>query len=177
MNRHRQSRRPQAAAPHVLALAGILFASPLDAQAIEELHAGARVRVTTSRETSPLVGTLLSATPDAVVIRSADREFDLALPAASVRKLERSLGPIPDGERFVEGAKIGALAGLTVGVVATSIVYLSDADESCGEVCFHPTTVAAVSGVALTGLSALAGGLVGLIVRRERWKEVPLEPR
>jgi hypothetical protein len=90
------------------------------------------------------------------------------VPLADLRRVDESRGARPRSEAFRRGAGVGFLVGAGVGVVATGLAYHWDRRASCD--CMIPATaVVGALSVGFTGVTTLAGGVIG-VATRERWR-------
>ena len=122
---------------------------------------GARVRITVDKpQKHSRVGTLISLRADSVRFIPQDTNGIVAVPAASVTRLEQSRGRRSNAGR---GAAIGGLAGLVLGIAAS-------ADESS----FYEIGAEEVALVTvLTGATGAGiGALIGATSKSERWERV-----
>ena len=152
-----------------LALGLAAAAGPLPAQRLDDLAAGARLRVARHAPPRPVVGTLVRADSTGLTLSPARGGPALVVPLADLRRVDVSRGARPAPEAFWRGAGVGFLVGAGVGVVATGLAYQSDRRSSCD--CIIPATaiVGALS-VAFTGVTTLTGGVIG-VATRERWRQ------
>ena len=171
---------PRRPLPHWLLIAALTLATlpaPLAAQRHADLVAGAELRVHLAG-TPPLVvrGDLL--TLDSAALAVARFHGDsLRIPYDEITRVElrraRSL-PAAFGR--------GAVRGLVVGLIASGALLAAgayaDQRDPCGDCYISATGAAAIAGIALTGMTTAAGGLIGL-TRRGHWVTVaraPTEP-
>jgi hypothetical protein len=137
-----------------------------------QVPAGARVRLASDAlPGAAVVGRVSRWTDDILALAVSEPDaplggVPLAVPQASVRRLEVSLGR---RSYWKQGALSGAILGAAGGAAAqvdTSESCSLDSDAYCsrGE---------AVAFSAVTG--ALLGGLVGALVKTERWQKVSVE--
>jgi hypothetical protein len=154
-------------APRVASLvAALVVAAPFTLLAQQEslLAPGERVRVT-----APSIGvhervcTFSALRRDTALVM--DRGTLLALPLASVTKLEVSRGR---GSRAGKGAVIGLLVGTGAGA-ALGVIDLAGEDE-VAEYLF--VFYAGLGG----GVGALLGAVLGAVSRVDRWEPVRLYP-
>jgi hypothetical protein len=127
------------------------------------LSAGRRVRVTSSPDVEPVIGSVVSVEADAVVIRHAGSNVVSRIPMAEIRKLDVSLGR---RSRAGRGAMIGAAVGVMPGLLMTTGDYSSDV---------HGESNAATVAVAGAAGGALLGAGIGWALKSESWRpsEVP----
>jgi hypothetical protein len=139
---------------------------------------GARVRVSTPAA-GRIVGTLLRATTDSVVVEVASGS-SVAFPAGGISRLELSAGVQRHGWK---GAGIGLLVGAGVGgVIGLATYRRTECDEPlldlfvCSFVDRTSREVTVIADAAMVGtLGAVAGALIGHAAR-ESWVRVPLLP-
>jgi hypothetical protein len=153
----------------VLAVA-LFLTRPFELAAQQEppVQAGDRVRVRATRLSPRYVdGTLLSLSPDSFVIRVEDRAERLAIPLASLKKLEVRRGR---KSHWVRGALVGLAFGAAMGSVAFHGLFGRDCAVGSQEWCWVQarTLLGAVMG---TGI----GAGVGASITSERWEAVPLD--
>jgi len=136
-----------------LALALVGGAGPVAAQGTTDLP-GARVRVKTTLS-GVVVGSVTGVDPDALTIETETGDGVQRVPWAEVVTLERSRG-------FRRRTGEGLLAGVAAwGVIVGAYAVFDTLDESgVGEPAF------------IVGLVA-TGGVVGTLLKTERWKRVP----
>ena len=150
----------------LLQVAFLLEAETLPGQ----VEAGSRVRVTTA-PASPgrRIGSLVSLDTDSLRYRRWDTTSVIALPLASVARLERSTGRRSNtGRGAMIGGLIGAGFGLFLGIAAST--------DNSGWWEVGVEDVAAATALVGAG-GAGVGALVGSLSRRDRWEPVPLAPR
>lgn len=128
-----------------------------------------RGQVTECRENrSPrrTTGYVRSVDGDTLRIRSEASDAELAIPSSSIAQLW-----VVEGRKghFWTGAGIGLLAGGLIGAAIGSTKEFCPIWSGCGE----PATGIGVVIGAPTG--ALLGGVVGLLIRSDRWEEAPLD--
>ena len=137
---------------------------PLVQQTTAQADSGSRVRITVDKPSKrSYVGTLISADADSLRF-TTDTGGVVAIPTASIARLERSRGRRSNaGRGAVIGGVIGGATGLILGIAAS-------ADESSWfEV--GPEEIAVVTafmGATFAGL----GALIGAATKRERWEPV-----
>jgi hypothetical protein len=124
---------------------------------------GDRVRVRTSSQSEPAVGTVQAIDSGHLALVLADRSDSLAIRREAITGLELSQGKRSQVGR---GALIGGLAGVVVGFLAPRVVC-DDCYEEEGYGEFVAASVA-LFGVVGTGV----GALIGATVRKERWVRV-----
>ena len=129
--------------------------SSAQTEAIREwpIAAGARVRVV-----SPVLGSerqtgsVVVATPDTLVFRSAKASTSTAIATPSIVKLEVTQGKHSNKRK-------GALIGLGVGVVAGAIIGYATHDSGCKD----PNTACFAIDFGPDGDAALGAGLFGIV--------------
>lgn len=124
-----------------------------------DLAVGRRVRAELSGEGERIVGSL-SAITDRGLILVIDEQAEIELPRARIQRLEMSYG-----------RKGHSLAGLLIGAGAGALLgALEKPDKNCvGEGCL---TRGENIGYGALGAGVL-GGLVGALIRTDRWLEIP----
>lgn len=158
----------------------------LDAQETPFVSRGAHVRISTFTitrlfdqisaqirekrvETEAVIGTVAELTADTLKLKIAKRPTLLAIPLATVKKLEISRGHIPRGKNVIKGGGIGLLVGAGVG----ALVVLMFDDTSSNET---PTTGWMLLFGGIGGGSGLVvGSVLGAGISTDRWEEIPLE--
>lgn len=157
----------------VLALALValvaLAARAASAQVRTPVDTGTRVRVQARTEHGWRIstGTLTAWEHDTIALRTARNE-QLRVPLAQVMRLDVSRGKGVVGSHVL----IGAGAGLVVGSVVGGVV----GSRSCRDCWFEGLQV--IGGAIVGGLIGTASGaLVGVAIKGERWRRVPLEQR
>ncbi len=148
-------------------VAVLVFSSPVAAQ-MAGLGAGARVRVTSPRDDLKRhVGTIGDVRGDSIVVGFRGSSRTIAL--ANVTALEISTGRRRQVFRDAAlGLGIGALTGAALGAVTYKEpdFFINSA-----------ATAAAAGGILLGTVGLVAGGLVGLEHRTDRWEPVRLPGR
>jgi hypothetical protein len=148
----------------------LLVAFLLETQALlAQVATGARVRVTTMPATrGRRIGSLVSLDRDTLRWSRWDTSSVIAVPIASVARLERSTGRRSNaGRGAMIGGLIGAGLGLFVGVAAST--------DDTGFFEVGAEDVAAVTAILGAG-GAGVGALVGSLSSRDRWEPVGLAP-
>jgi hypothetical protein len=146
--------------------------SLLEVQAMPaQVEAGSRVRVTLTRTATPAspgrrIGSLVSLDRDSLRYTRWDSTSVLALPLASVARLERSIGRHSGtGRGAVIGGLIGAAFGLFIGIAAST--------DNSGYLQVGVGDVAAATGI-VGAAGAGIGAIIGSLSKRDRWETVPL---
>jgi hypothetical protein len=160
-------------APRIACLvAALLLTASVSLFAQEEppVAPGDRVRVTAPTiEPDRLVGTVMEIGADTCVLEVEGRADTLALPLASVTKLEVNWGSESNAAR---GAGLGLLAGGFVGVAFGAAFCSGDRCETSG---------ASVGQAALffggfgAGVGLVIGAGIGQVSRRDLWRTVDLQ--
>jgi hypothetical protein len=135
-----------------------------------QVEAGSRVRVTTV-PASPgrRIGILVSLDRDTLRWSRWDTTSVIAVPVASVARLERSTGRRSNtGRGAMIGGLIGAGFGLFLGIAAST--------DNSGWWEVGADDIAAVTAIVGAG-GAGVGALIGSLSKRDRWEPVPLTPR
>jgi hypothetical protein len=150
-----------------LLLPGLLLcASPqaARAQVSYSLTEGTRVRIRRVESRATWVGTIASLARDTIVLRLQRRgELNVAFPLYQVDRIELSQGRRPF---LLQGAFFGALVA---GLGAMSYNHLDT--FSCTGVCDDDPDL---NTAAFAALGAVAGGVLGGLIRKERWLRVCL---
>jgi hypothetical protein len=147
-------------------LVAVLLAAAVPVAAQEPAHVstGDKVRLTPTGA-GRFKATVLDVQPDALVVRlgeGAPRRIALS----GLSRLE-----VARGRRghVLQGALIGFLPGFVLGAYAGNALGCDDQGADCTDV-----GAAVAGGLMAGGVTALAGGLVGLAVRGDRWQKVEL---
>jgi hypothetical protein len=138
-----------------------LLAAPAGAQdPLAQLRPGVRVRITAvGIQPRRLVGEVASIDGDSLRIIRTPGATPTVLPRTALIGVERSQGKHRSAGR---GAWMGAAAGVGVGVLCA---FACPAPEGSG------TNMAPASGLIF---GTLGGAVVGALVPRERWRQLPL---
>ncbi len=132
----------------------------------DTLTAGDKVRVTTDKER--VVGYLTAIEGEQLTLDTTFRRLDtsLVLPLASVTKFEVSRG---QNSKAGMGALVGLIVGAGVGAAfGIGLCNSFPQDDNCvGD--------GVVGGLLLALPTAGLGALIGLTIKVERWKTVPLD--
>ncbi len=134
-------------------------------QPIPQADSGSRVRITVHKpEKHSLVGTLVSADADSLRF-TTDTGGVVAVPVASVSRLERSRGRRSNaGRGALTFGLIGGAAGLVLGIAAA-------ADNTGWGIDFGPEAVVGAT-VLMGATGAGLGALIGAASKGERWEPV-----
>jgi hypothetical protein len=134
------------------------------ASAPATLPANTRVRIFAPwlEEHQRIIGALVRSDSTGVAVRSADGKV-WTVPLQGVKSIEVSRGRIGPGQAALKGAGMGLLAGVTWGLVASTIGHQSG---STGK------NMAIGGGVGLA-----AGAAMGALLIHERWEKLPEIPR
>ena len=154
-----------------MALLGTLcVGTPAGAQRGDSLQVGARYRITLPKfadrpgpqfpQSRWLAGELVERRGDSLIVRPHPTTGNVAVPFASIDRLERSRGVSRAASTF-EGAVGGALVGAVIG----SIVYGFDVRAPGYNTFWQSVGTSAAHG-------AGAGLVTGLLFPTERWKRV-----
>jgi hypothetical protein len=139
-----------------------LVCAKVQAQPSRHRQAGVLLRVETPE--GRFAGNLVSASPDTVVLQSPATAVLFRIPVRDVLLVEEGLGRPPLTrlviERGLQGAAIGAVAGVLFGL------YLQS--ESGGNLVWFSTLIGAEAGAISGGISALTER------RRDRWRVIQL---
>jgi hypothetical protein len=159
---------------HVIAftIAVAVSPAPVGAQASNPLAPQqARVRITApSLGEGKHVARVISATSDPMVFQLEGRTDSVTFRRGEIASLERSEGTRSRGRR---GMAIGLLSGVAIGVVS-GLAYQPNCDpaETAGY-CETKSGAAAAGSVYLALPGTILGGVIGLLVRSDKW--VPVE--
>jgi hypothetical protein len=131
---------------------------------------GARVRVWNEQDRLSGVlstrGIVLAVTPDTLLLTEEWTESPLAIPTASVTRIDVSRGVIPRREGILRGAK----RGFVVGLMLSPLLILErrkdhDGTRQWAENVLYSTTVSGAHG-------AVVGGFLGTTLRHTRWERL-----
>jgi len=145
--------------------------TPCVAQEIPAVTIGDRVRIKAlSVSWRPLAGSIVTLNADSLILKLDKEDIPLAIPHASVTKLEVSRGKERNagkgaGIGLLIGAGVGALAGISAGDDCSSGQFL----------CFSGPQKALILGVEGGGIGFLSGAFIGFFILTNRWEEVPLD--
>jgi hypothetical protein len=161
-------------APRIASLVAVLVLTAsvdLFAQQGPPVAPGDRVRVTAPTiDPDMFVGTLVAMGADTCVLEVEGRAEQLALPLASVEKLEVSLGQKTKAGQY---AGAYALAGLAAGLGVAAAVCR---DEGCvtnaGNMAGYFTVALVAAGA---GVGALVGAGIGSAIEVDDWAVVDLQ--
>lgn len=157
----------------IIAVAGLLpiLAVPLQSQRAQFIEPGARVRFEACTPVCRTdTGHLVAFGRDSIVLAVGKPVTRLALPLASVTRLETPRGR---KSKMVAGAIIGGLV-VGSGSYATWAHICDPGEERGSQVCGWG--VVSTMALAGTGGGFLLGGLIGALIKTDRWEEVPLNP-
>ncbi len=145
-----------------LVVLGVVQATPVLAQDAPAPAPGTRVRVTAPAvEDRPITGVFRRAGTDTLWL---DRKgIELAIPRAQIERFQVSRGR---RSHWLTGAFVGGLVGAGAGAVYASL-YPGDLCSNCSEIF----TAAGF------GIGAAAGGIIGALIRTERWQVAPVLDR
>jgi hypothetical protein len=155
-----------------IALAIVLLAAATAARASNDpapagLAAGQKARLTPAGTgQGRFTGIVVEVQPDALLVRrKADAPPERVL-LGGLSRLE-----VARGRRghFPQGALIGFVPGFLLGAYAGQVLGCDDQGPDC-----TAADSAAAGGLMLGGLTGLAGGLVGLAIRTDKWARVPI---
>lgn len=150
----------------VVIVLGLVAAGPLEAQRLDSLPVGARLRVLATQHA--VRGTLIRADSTGLLLAPADGGPSVFAPVAELRRVDVSEGSPPAWGAFQRGAGIGFLVGAGIGVVATALASQSHD----GDAIIIPTQdLVRLLSIGFTGVTTLGGGLIG-VASRERWHQL-----
>jgi hypothetical protein len=142
---------------------------PAQAQTGEDLPPGSWVRVTTTAPARRFAGSLVRITRDSLLLSKTSRDT-VALPRASVTRLERSAGRRPN---YTKGALIGGGAGFALGLGIGAVGNgLAEGGCETASGCGNLGQSLAVGGAVGAGLGAGVGVLLALAFKGEGWQPV-----
>ena len=142
-----------------LAVLAVAPLTRITAQEPPPVTVGDRVRVTAALGVRELVGTYIAVRGDTLELES--EATLLAIPMASVTRLEVVAGR---KSGLVKGGIVGLMVGVGIGVAKVS-------GCGSGDDCFDAGLW--LSAPPLAGM--LLGGVVGALIKTDRWEEVPLD--
>lgn len=154
------------------AMLGLLVAAVASAAAVAQepapVHPGQRVRVRSTVAHAPvLTGAVESIGRDTMIVRHEDGAgVATAIPLSSVAQLQVSQGR---HSKWVTGLLIGAGVGAVAGAIIGAATY--DEDDPF----FSAGENALAAALLFTPIGGLAGAIIGLQVKTERWESVPLD--
>lgn len=162
----------------ILVLA-FLFAAPVvraQERVAPGLRLGTRIKFTLYDDRVDKTGTVVAIGDTSVVVRVDRSELLTTVILDSIASL--AIGrPRSVRAGAGNGAWIGFRVGAVLAVLATTAVWLSDADENCND-CFIPATPAiAVLGVLGTGVLTVGGAVLGAAAPGEIWGAAPSPSR
>ena len=158
----------------VALIAAGLAGNVLPAQEWVSVAPGQRVKVNSPEARGTFV--VQSAGLDTLVLTTPNGSETRSVPFASISRLEVSGGERSRMSGFGRGAGFGFLIGAGVG----GMLGYADGDDECSgdSWCLFQMSAsekALVAGVAIGGLSAVIGGIVGVANPGERWQRVPVQ--
>lgn len=148
-------------APFVIAAAACALATPADAQRLDDLAAGSRVRIAVADSvrqqpflprTRSFIGTLARATQDTLWVHVAGPDT-VRVPRSTVRGVEASRGVSRVGSALEQGLSVAAIFGIPLYAAA------DDRDER-------------QRAVVIVGGTAVVATVVGALRPYERWRRV-----
>jgi hypothetical protein len=146
----------------VLVLVGLATVAAADES--RSVGAGDKVRLTLGERRFSAV--VVEAEGDALVVRTGPDAAATRVPLADLTRLQRASGR---RGHVKEGALIGFVPGFLFGAWVGGALGCDDQGPGCSAL---PTALA-VGGVT-GGATAVAGALIGLAVRGDRWVDVPV---
>ena len=146
---------------------------------LQEVVPGTRVRIKApSISKLPLVGTVVPAGADTLKVRLKWHAIPLAIPLASVTRLDVSIGQKRNAGK---GALIGLLVGGVTGVWVWAVYGEKSASPSSGNFFsggswdYQFSCTIGGCAASLGGLGLVVGSVLGGILKTEKWQPVPLE--
>jgi len=138
------------------------------------IAAGSRVRVVSSAlGGSPQKGSVVAASADTLVFRSAADDIAVSIPTTNILKLQVAQGT---HTRKARGAFYGLLIGVGTGAIVGAAAYKK---SDCSEICIFPDS-RAFDGAVVGTLFGIVGTIVGTIVGAhavDTWVPVSLPGR
>ena len=150
-----------------LFLATLLMAAgagSADAGETANVATGDKVRLTPAGS-GHFQATVLEVEPDALVVRIGSGQPQ-RIPTSGLKRLEVARGR---KGHVLQGALIGFVPGFAFGAYIGHVIGCDEQGPNCTDI-----GAAVGAGLILGGISAAAGGLVGLAVRGDRWQRVDL---
>lgn len=138
---------------------------------VPEIITGTRVQFVRDMERTRREGVVVSRTDSAVLVRDAISERTFRAVLDSVRDLAIGI-PRSAGAGAARGGAIGLGVGAVLTVAATTVVWLSDADERCNDCFINATAGTVILGGLGTVALALGGALLGAGAPGWTWKPV-----
>jgi hypothetical protein len=135
-------------------------------QLFDQISAQIREKVVA---TEAVIGTIAELTADTLKLKIVERSTLLAIPLATVKKLEISRGHIPRGNNILKSAGIGLLIGAGVGVLVGKALD----DPSSNEMPASGWML--LGGTVGGGTGLVLGSVIGASSSTERWEKVSLE--
>lgn len=139
------------------------------------LKPGTRVRYLVPHASRPFTGLVEQVDTASILVRPDGYQGSISLGLDSLRSLAVSGGLRSVEDGTARGAVGGFKLGLILGVVATTVAWLSPADERCNDCWVSATVVAAAGSVLGTLALGLLGGLLGATSPGEVWHDIPLK--
>lgn len=133
---------------------------------------GTRIRFVRDVERTQREGTVVSRTGSAALVRDARDNDTIRVALDSLRELSIGI-PRSVGAGAARGGAIGLGVGAGLTVAATTLVWLSDADERCNDCLFSATAGTLVLGALGTVALALGGTLIGASAPGWTWMPAP----
>lgn len=152
-------------------LTGFIGVAASDLRAQDaSVEAGARVRITTSHGTNPMVGWIDAVGPDGVnLVRETDRRV-VRLSRDEILRLERSRVRRSLAKQAGPGIAVGGVLGFVVGITQTE-------EQQCEPgslVCFD-IPEKALGGIGGTFVGMLVGGLISaIVIPGESWEDASM---
>lgn len=155
-------------------LANMLGAATAGAQdrLVPDVVIGTRIRFVRDVERTQREGTVVGRTGSEVLVRDARDNDTISVALNSLREL--SIGvPRSVGAGAARGGAIGLGVGAGLTVAATTLVWLSDADERCNDCFISATAGTVILGALGTVALALGGTLIGASAPGWTWTPAP----
>jgi hypothetical protein len=158
----------------LVALAGLPLLAGGQARSESLIRPGARVRYHVPHGQRPFTGLVEQVETAGFTVRPDGTELLVRLGLDTLRSLAVFEGVRSSADGARRGASAGLQIGLLTGAVATSLVWLSSADERCNDCWVSPTASTAVLGVIGTLGLTLLGGALGASAPGEIWHSIPV---
>jgi len=138
------------------------------------LRIGSRVRYHVPDGSRPFTGLVQEVDTAGFVVRPDGTDLLVRLGLDTLRSLAVFQGVRSSADGARRGAVTGLMVGLLVGAAATTLVWLSSADERCNDCWVSATGVTMVLSAFGTFGLTLLGGVFGASAPGEIWNDIPV---